>query len=196
MDKANTKADRPRPRDAQWLACCETEYKVIHDQRLAQIRSYNVWYAFGITVAHSYFWLMLFLILDVGRPPLALTAALAGSLIVLFAYRVILTIDRDVVRLYPRIVYLELVLGYDFYRDYLRRRPHGDTERSFVEKCEAVRADSEVELWQQIAALFKEGDFPADRRITGHFKPAAIFSALLFWVVIGVLLQPYYFPFD
>jgi hypothetical protein len=175
-------------------AAREIEYKVIQDQRLATIRSYNIWYAFGHLVAHAYFWLMLFLSLDLASKPLLIAAAITASLIVWFAYRVVLTIDRAVVSLYPRIIFLELSLGYDFYRDYLSSRPAGDTERSFVEKSEQLLAESTTELWDQIHSLFKDKDFPADRRITSHFRSAAYFSVALFWIVVIAILAPIYFP--
>ena len=104
----------------------------------------------------------------------------------------VLTIDRGVVALYPRIVFLEILSGYDFYRDYLRNRPRGDTERSFIETAERIQASDTADLWQQIYSQFKEHDFPADRRITAHFKSAAILSVLLFWAIVAVILLPQY----
>jgi len=196
MDAANPRAKRTIPRRHEASTAHETEYGVIHDQRLAVIRSYNVWYGFGHVVAHAYFWLMLTLSLNLASRPLLFATAVTASLIVGFAYRVVLTIDRGVVCLYPRIIFLELVLGFDFYRDYLRRRPRGDTERSFIETCEAIDASSEADLWQQIYSQFKEQDFPADRRITGHFKTAAYYSVGLFWIVIAMILLPLYFPWE
>jgi hypothetical protein len=196
MDAANPRAKRTIPRRHEASTAHETEYGVIHDQRLAVIRSYNVWYAFGHVVAHAYFWLMLTLSLNLASRPLVFATAVTASLIVWFAYRVVLTIDRGIVCLYPRIIFLELVLGFDFYRDYLRRRPRGDTERSFIETCEAIDASSEADLWQQIYSQFKEQDFPADRRITGHFKTAAYYSVGLFWIVIAMILLPLYFPWE
>lgn len=196
MDATNPRAKRTVPRRHEASTAHATEYCVIHDQRLAVIRSYNVWYAFGHVVAHAYFWLMLTLSLNLASRPLLLATAITASLIVWFAYRVVLTIDRGVVCLYPRIIFLELVLGFDFYRDYLRRRPRGNTERSFIEKCEAIDASSEADLWQQIYSQFKEQDFPADRRITGHFKTAAFYSVGLFWIVIAMILVPLYFPWE
>jgi hypothetical protein len=152
-----------------------------------------MWYAFGHLVAHGYFWLMVFLSLDLASKPLLVGAAIVASMIVWFAYRVVLTIDRAVVSLYPRIIFLELSLGCDFYRDYLRSRPNGDTERSFIEKCEQLHAESSAELWGQIHSQFKDRDFPADRRITGHFKSAAYYSVALFWIVVAAILAPVYF---
>jgi hypothetical protein len=170
----------------------DTEYKAIHDQRLALIRSYNLWYAFGHAIAHAYFWLMLALSLRISSQPLMIAAAVTASLIVWFAYRVVLTIDRGVVALYPRIVFLEIMSDYDFYRDYLRNRPRGDTERSFIETAERIEAPNEVELWQQIYSQFREHDFPADRRITAHFRSAALLSIALFWIIVAVILGPQY----
>jgi hypothetical protein len=170
----------------------DTEYKAIHDQRLALIRSYNLWYALGHASAHAYFWLILVLSLRISSQPLMIAAAFTASLIVWFAYRVVLTIDRGVVALYPRIVFLEIMSGYDFYRDYLRNRPRGDTERSFIETAERIEAQGASDLWQQIYSQFKEHDFPADRRITSHFKRAAYLSVALFWIIVAVILAPQY----
>ena len=172
----------------------DIEYKVIHDQRLALIRSYNIWYTFGHTVAHAYFWLMMALSLTLASRPLMIAAAITASLIVLFAYRAVLTSDRSVVALYPRIIFLELILGFDFYRDYLRRRHRGDTERSFIERCESIHPENNADLWDQVYSQFNAKDFPADRRLTAHFKTAGWLSVALFWAVIAMILVPDYFP--
>lgn len=173
---------------------CEAEYQALHDQRLSVIRSYNAWYAFGHVIAHAYFWLLLFVSLDLSSRPMLIAAAVTASLIVLFAYRVVLIIDRDVVRLYPRIVFLELVEGANFYRDYLRSRPRGDTERSFIERCEQIASSGGADLWEQVYSQFKEQDFPTDRRVTAHFKTAAYLSIALFWILVAMILLPAYFP--
>jgi hypothetical protein len=172
----------------------EAEYKAIHDQRLALIRSYNLWYAFGHLFALAYFWFLLNLGLSLSSQPMLIAAGVTASAVVGFAYRVVLGIDRGVVALYPRIIFLELALGYDFYRDYLRRRPRGDTERSFIERCEQIEAGSLKELWDQIYSNFNDKDFPGDRRITAQFKSAGYLSVALFWIIIALVLVPQYFP--
>lgn len=195
----NVRKSRAGPGIDDWqvpAGAKETEYKAIHDQRLALIRSYNLWYAFGHVIAHSYYWLLLNLSLRISSRPLMIATGIAASLVVWFAYRVVLTIDRGVVALYPRIVFLELVLDYDFYRDYLRNRPRGDTERSFIEKCERIVASTAADLWDQIYSQFKDQDFPADRRITSHFRSAAYCSVGLFWIIIAMVLLPQYLPWS
>jgi hypothetical protein len=120
-------------------------------------------------------------------------AGVIGTAIVWFAYQVVINIDRGVVALYPRIVFLELVLGYDFYRDYLRRRPRGGTERSFIEKCEQISAETTDELWPEIYSQFNAKDFPGSRRLTVHFRLAAGLTTIMYWVIIGVIVLPQYF---
>jgi hypothetical protein len=172
----------------------EAEYRAIHDQRLALIRAYNLWYACGHLFALAYYWFLLNLSLSLSSRPMLVAAGVSASAIVWFAYRVVLGIDRGVVALYPRIVFLELALGYDFYRDYLRRRPRGDTERSFIERCEQIAAGSQDDLWNQVYSNFNDQDFPGDRRITAQFKSAAYLSVALFWIIIAIILLPQYLP--
>lgn len=171
-----------------------TEYAEIHDQRMALIRSYNLWYAVGCIVAFGSFWLILNLSITVGSRPIMTAGAAVASVIMWFAYRAVLSIDREVVALYPRIIFLEFVLGYDFYRDYLRRRPRGNSERSFIEKCEQIKADDPQQLWDQIYSYYDQKDFPAGRRLSAHFKNAAILSVALFWLIVILILAPQYFP--
>ncbi len=171
-----------------------TEYAEIHDQRMALIRSYNLWYAIGCAVAFGLFWLILNLSITVGSRPIMTAGAVVASIVMWFAYRAVLSIDREVVALYPRIIYLEFVLGYDFYRDYLRRRPRGNSERSFIERCEQIKAENPQQLWDQIYSFFDQKDFPASRRLSSHFKSAAYLSVALFWLIVILILAPQYFP--
>jgi hypothetical protein len=189
-----------KPRSAHGLnhpypgpSTLEAEYKVIHDQRLALIRSYNLWYACGHLFALAFFWFLVDLSLRLSSRPMLIAAGISASAIVWFAYRVVLGIDRGVVALYPRIIFLELALGYDFYRDYLRRRPRGDTERSFIEKSEQIEASSPHELWNQVYSNFNDNDFPGDRRITTQFRSAGYLSVALYWIIIAIILVPQYF---
>ena len=170
------------------------EYAEVHEQRMALIRSYNMWYAIGCIIAFGSFWLMLNLSLTIASRPMMLAGAFVASAIIWFTYRAVLSIDREVVSLYPRIVYLEIVLGYDFYRDYLRRRPRGNSERSFVEKSEQLSTKNTDELWDKIYSNFNHKDFPGSRRVSSHFRMATYLSTVLFWLTIALILVPQYFP--
>ena len=171
-----------------------TEYKEIHEQRMALIRSYNMWFAIGCGVAFGSYWLILNLSLTMSSRPTLIAGGLVASAIMGFCYRAVLSIDREVVALYPRIIYLELLLGYDFYRDYLRRRPRGNSERSYVERCEQIDAEGPKQLWDKVYSLFNRKDFPSSRRLSVHFRMATYLSIVLFWIIIALILVPQYFP--
>ncbi len=171
-----------------------TEYREIHKQRLALIRTYNMWFAIGCAIAFSSYWFILYLSLTMASRPMLIAAALVASVIIWFSYRAVLSIDREVVSLYPRIIFLELALGYDFYRDYLRGRPRGNSERSYIERCEQLDAEDSRLLWKKIYSLYNQSDFPAGRRLSAHFKKATYLSVILFWIIIALILAPQYFP--
>ncbi len=170
------------------------EYAEIHNQRLALIRSYNMWYAIGCGIAFSSYWLILNLSISVGSRPMLIAGAVVASVIMWFDYRAVLSIDREVVALYPRIIFLEFVLGYDFYRDYLRCRPRGNSERSYIEKCEQIQTENAQQLWDEIYSNFNQNDFPPSRRLSAHFKIITYLSIALFWIIIALILAPQYFP--
>ncbi|MBL4726694.1 MAG: hypothetical protein JKY83_08490 [Rhizobiaceae bacterium] len=171
-----------------------TEYREVHEQRMALIRFYNVWFAIGCGVAFSSYWLILNLSLTMASRPTLIAGALVASAIMGFSYRAVLSIDREVVGLYPRIIFLELLLGYDFYRDYLRRRPRGNSERSYVERCEQIEAENPDHLWDNVYSLFNQKDFPSGRRLSVHFRAATYLSIILFWIIVALILVPQYFP--
>ncbi|MDP6788543.1 MAG: hypothetical protein QGI13_15600, partial [Rhodospirillales bacterium] len=101
------------------------EYIAIHDQRIALIRSYTVWYFIGLPTSIAVFSFFIYFGLTIGNIPLIALGGIISSLISWVTYSISLAVDREVVGLYPRIVFLEILLGYDFYREYLRRSPRG-----------------------------------------------------------------------
>ena len=115
-----------------------------------------------------------------------------SSIISWVTYSISVGVDRDVVALYPRIIFLEILLDYDFYREYLRRSPRGETERSFVEKCENTNAETTDELWREIKNNFNLKDFPGQRRMTKHYKRIAIGSIATYWVTIALILPLFF----
>jgi len=195
MTSNNVEIEKPhiKPGDC---ALYSTEYTEIHAQRMALIRSYNTWFVVGCLTAFGSFWLMINLGLTIGSMPMLFAAAIVASAVIWFAYRAVLTIDCEVVGHYPRLVFLEILLGYDFYRDYLRRRPRGNSERAFVEQCEQIQADTPEHLWGQIYSHFKHKDFPGKRRVSSHFPRATFLSIVLFWLIVALILVPQYFPWS
>jgi hypothetical protein len=130
--------------------------------------------------------------LTIGNIQLIAFGGIISSLTSWVTYSISLSVDKEVVGLYPRIIFLEFLLGYDFYREYLRRSPHGDTERSFVEKCENANAETADDLWREVRNNFNLKDFPSQRRMTKHYKRIAIGSVVTYWVTIA-LIFPLFF---
>ena len=168
------------------------EYVAIHDQRIALIRSYTVWYFIGLPTSIGVFSFFIYFGLSIGNIQLIALGGIISSLISWVTYSISVSVDRDVVALYPRIIYLEILLGYDFYREYLRRSPRGESERSFVEKCENAGAETTDELWREVKNNFNLKDFPSQRRITKHYKRIAIGSIVTYWITVG-LIVPLFF---
>ena len=147
------------------------EYVAIHDQRIALIRSYTVWYFIGLPTSIAVFSFFIYFGLSIGNIPLIALGGIISSIISWVTYSISVGVDRDVVALYPRIIFLEILLDYDFYQEYLRRSPRGETERSFVEKCENTNAETTDELWREIKNNFNLKDFPGQRRMTKRNCP-------------------------
>jgi hypothetical protein len=164
------------------------EYLAIHDQRLALIRNYTNWYVIGLCASMAVFWVFMWVALTSVNLPLLVFGGAVASFFVWMAHSVSRTIDLGVVALYPRIVFLEIVLDYHFYRDYLKSRPKGDTERRFIEKCEAITPTTTDELWTQICADFNPKDFPRKRRMFRHYALMALGSLAIYWITIAMII--------
>lgn len=164
------------------------EYLAVHDQRIGLIRNYTVWYMVGLGVSMAVFWVFMWVALTSVNLPLLIFGGLVASAFVWMAHVVSASIDAGVIGLYPRIVFLELVLDYRFYRDYLRRQTRGETERRFVEACEAIEAETTDDLWAKISALFNPRDFPRGRRIYRQYRWMALGSVVVYWVTIAMIV--------
>ena len=101
-------------------------------------------------------------------------------------YSISVSVGREVVRLYPRTIFLEILLGYSFYREYLRRSPSGETESSVCEKYETATAEAVDDLWREVKNNYNFKDFPIQRRMTKNCKRIAIGSVITCWVTIAL----------
>ena len=86
------------------------EYVAIHDQRIALIRSYTVWYFIGLPTSIAVFSFFIYFGLSIGNIPLIALGGIISSIISWVTYSISVGVDRDVVALYPRIIFLEILL--------------------------------------------------------------------------------------
>lgn len=179
-------------RDVDNLRAAEPEYHfeyiAVHDQRRQLIRNYTNWYIIGLAISMALFWVFLWVGLTSANLPLLIFGGIVSTFFVFMSHGVAKSIDDSVVALYPRIIFLEIVLDFQFYRDYLRRRPRGESERRFIEKCEAMVATTTDELWEKICADFTPKDFPRTHRMFRHYRWMAIGSLAVYWPTILIIV--------
>ena len=163
------------------------EYMAIQNQRVAMVNLMHIWHQIGFPAAVLVY---ATLIGQSGDQHSAWHAVAAFLLAVALLFMVRLyarRLDAKAIMLYPRIVTLEVVLGFRFYRDYLSRAevvPAG--RRGFVQEAEALAARGTLDLDEysrQVSGAFCPLSFPASRR--GHRE-----LDLMAWglgVVFGVI---------
>lgn len=164
------------------------EYLAIHDQRRALIRNYTNWYIIGLTISMAVFWVFMWVALTSVNLPLLIFGGVVASFLVWMSHVVSCSIDDGVVALFPRIIFLEILLDYQFYREYLKRRRRGETERRFISKCEAIEITTTDDLWAQICTDFNPRDFPRRRRMFKHYKLMAFGSLAIYWLTIAMII--------
>lgn len=167
------------------------EYLSIHNQRIALVRRIDVWHQ--ITLPASMLVFGFFVNSEITRSNwMALVfGAFSASLIVWFVHAYARSMDQAVVRLYPRIVTLELLLDYRFYRDYLKNIKSKEvvsSEKRFVERCEALQVETAAQLSDEVSKLFNPADFPRRRRRQLSLDVAACFLVIGYGVIVVYML--------
>lgn len=123
-------------------------------------------------------------LLNVGISNKAFTPVLIGTSFALGAIIFVRIhtwkLDEAVRSLYPRLIFLELLLDFHFYRDILRKAEKRTpaTAKTFVEQCEdslATVSDdtTTTELWKKVSEAFKPDLFPSGRRAHNRLTWAA-----------------------
>lgn len=163
------------------------EYRILHDQRLALVRRVDLWHQIGLPASFVAFGFLFQLGIVRSDATLLITAAAASSFIILLVMGYARRLDNRAVTLYPRIITLELMLDFFFYREYIKSQ--GKTEQAFVERCEALTAGSTVDLYNRVKSEFDVKDFPLKNR---HLLRLYLMSFLLicaFVLIAGLELS-------
>ena len=132
------------------------EYLNIQNQRIALVRIVHLWYQIALPASITFFGLIV-------RNQTNISLIWVGGIVAvafIWFVRFFSTrhLDRAIVNLYPRIIALELILDYYFFRNYLRGL--GDKEDGIVEKCESIKTDDISELWKKVRKEFESYKFP------------------------------------
>ena len=169
------------------------EYVAIQNKRNALVRHIHLWHSMGFPASIAIY--SFFANFALGKERiinivLLVLGAMFGTIIIKFTRKYTKSIDKTVVQLYPRIIALEIMLGYQFFRNYLKNIPKGTKEIEFVKKCENFDTKNPNELWEKIIAkkTFNPEDFDPSRRGHGILDKAANGLSIMFFVVSFILI--------
>ena len=163
------------------------EYNNLHAQRIALVNIIHSWYKLGFGGSAAMFGFFLTSSLLGQKPVLLIIGAIFSVLVVVFGLWMALRVDRGVVRLYPRIIYIEVLLDYQFYRNYLKNAGKQNPEHSFVVQAENIVADNEEQAWVKTLEIFPENGFSSGRRNHWPLYLATIILSLCYLVAATVL---------
>jgi len=146
------------------------EYTCLHNQRMSLVRIIHLWYGASIPTSAVVFYKIFTSGFFIGGkiffvPLFAIAVLVAGLLICR-------QIDQGIIRLYPRIITLELMLDFYFFRNYLKGLPKlqgKETDKGFifVRQCESSQnLKNKKKLWEEVQSKFKPEYFPFHKR--GH----------------------------
>jgi hypothetical protein len=139
------------------------EYATIHNQRVALVRRIDLWYQITFPASILIFTLLLNYGTTNCDPYAVGFGAAISSLIIVLTLFFTYSLDQSIVNLYPRIITLELVLDYRFFRAYLHGLK-GNPAKKFIETVEAIEANTVAELNEKVVKAFRAQDFPWRRR--------------------------------
>ena len=144
------------------------EYQSINNERISLIRVMSIWYSITFPASIVIYGFAIQLANEHENSRLILyTGALFASLVVVFALAYAIILDRAIVRMYPRILALEILLGYHFYRQHLKTYNEREL-KELVEKCEGFDTGNAKAFNESVHKAFNDVKFPSRRR--GHLK--------------------------
>jgi len=157
------------------------EYTNIHNQRIALVRLIHLWHQIGFSASLVVYGFFFGYGASKSLTWFIFIGATLSTLIIYFIRKYALSLDQSVTMLYPRIITLELILDYYFYRNYLSNKGH--EEKIFVDRCEGIQAENTEQIWQQVKNFSRPDSFPSHRRGHGILKKAAWCIVISFWVI-------------
>jgi hypothetical protein len=165
------------------------EYVALHNQRMALVRRIDLWYQITFTASI----LIFTLVMNYGTKNCDAYAvgfgAAVSSILIILTWSFTRSLDRALVKLYPRIITLELVLDFRFYRAYLTGlKSRKGTEKRFVETVEAIEANTVAELYEKVFKAFERKDFPWRHRLPPILGIGAILLVLAFILAAGYVI--------
>ena len=162
------------------------EYSALHNYRIALTRRVDLWHQIGFPAAFVVFGFFFNWGTAERDGLILLSGAGAASGILFFVKHYTSILDQRAIGLYPRIIALELILQFYFFRDYLRTLPQqspNGAERAFVEQAEALAAQHPDNLYEAIQANFDPTQFTLRPRLLNRLQQASWVLISAFWLI-------------
>jgi len=168
----------------------EFEYMKIQDQRTA-LNQYILSY-FNGGILYSSALLVAFIgfgkasgVVGAGHPFLFVVGGVISVAVLFMTLLLISAYERSMVSLYPRIVTLELILNYYFFRQYLQGE--GEVYRTFVEDCDKFPRVDPEKLWESVRE--RSESLPYNwNRTTVQLRTFVICVLLVIYVTVASLM--------
>lgn len=174
------------------------EYQTINNHRMNVARFVQIWNTISLPSAGVIYLTVISLAVDQRSIPMTLMAPVLSSFFLLYVTSIQREYDRRIIRLYPRIIALELVMSFHYFRNYLRSFDHALSE--FVSQVErefsTVQTPEQFEdFWRKTLTIFsnlEDGMIAQGTRSVGagsYVRDCAIcaflfvVSFVLLWIV-------------
>ncbi|MFX1590484.1 MAG: hypothetical protein ACFFC1_20310 [Promethearchaeota archaeon] len=173
------------------------EYVAVQNQRIALVRIRHIYYQIGYASSVVAFGT----ILNAAKaangsfdPLLSVVAVVAGITVLILAFYLSRRYHKGIRNLYPRIIALELILDYGWFREYLRKHTH-KYYKEFVEECETAKGESTTseQMWDRVRELWKlkANDKEDKGTLPEHVRAAVMISIIYLLVVFFTICGAY-----
>ena len=168
----------------------EFEYMKIHDQRTALSQYISNYFNGGILYSSA----LLVALIGFGKasgvvgashPLLFVVGGIISMGVLLMTILLISSYERAMISLYPRIVTLELLLNYHFFRQYLINQ--GGVYKAFVEDCDKLPPMDSDELWKSVRKRGESLQYDW-KRTTMQLRMFVIYALLAMYVIVVGLM--------
>ena len=176
----------------------QNEYLSIHNTRLEWTKVSMLWLQILYPTSIAVFVSLLTVGINNCKPVFVFFfvffGAFVASLMILGARWNAKRVDRLILDLYPRIITLELLVDYQFYRNYLTRcfeeKKRYEKAKQFIKDYENIEANTTEELSSRSHKLFNRDYFKSASRGYG-FIDLVVFGTILAYFIVATYISLY-----
>ena len=153
------------------------EYTTLHNDRMQLLRIIHQWRQIGFPSAIICYTYMANLAAEINSYIILVCGWLISIIVILWTWVITIKHDKGITRIYARLIYLEKVLDFHFYHDYLKRRYE-----------DLIMAVEDMDNYESIKAILEPDRFGWAKRSGGPWLYAknliaflATIASLIIW---------------